>query len=415
MDTEKQERIKRQDTPRRIITSKKDILSKHLSNPSSIEFNSPLGRKRKQDDTDSNSSNSINSKVQHLFILNDKEVILSDHEYSKLEPILIPNEDRWIILPNGEYLHIYKMYEDHESTFWRAGDINKDLQTDINQWKIKVSQDKRNALLKVLTMFLVMDGAVTENLVLRFYYEVQVPEIRCFYSSQIAIENVHNITYSNILRTYMALENMNLDEVMKLRYVVEKHPATKAKLEWTTKFIADEKLSFHERLVGFTCVEGIFFSVSFCVIFWIRKQGILPGLTLSNEFISRDEGMHAKFACAVYRLLKYKLPQKRIYEIFSSAVDVEKVYARDVLVTSFLGFNADMMCQYVEFIADLLLILLGYQKLYNSKNPFPWMSMISVDGKTNFHEKTVSEYAKDDGLNTISHNGNNLFNLDSLK
>lgn len=284
------------------------------------------------------------------------------------------------------YHSIYDLYKKHLASFWTVDEI--DLYQDITDWQ-KLKPDEKHFVKMVLAFFAASDGIVLENLAQQFCMEVQVPEARCFYGFQIAMENVHSETYSLLIDTYIK------DEVEKefLFNAISNVPVIREKAQWAMKWINGET-SFHERLVAFAAVEGIFFSGSFCSIFWLKKRSLMPGLTFSNELISRDEGLHTDFACHLYKLMKNKLSKERVLEIIDEAVQIEKRFVSDALPVELIGMNSKMMAQYIEFVADRLIFSLGYQKPYGSKNPFDWMDMISLQGKTNFFEKRVGEYQK---------------------
>ena len=304
----------------------------------------------------------------------------------KAEPILDENADRFVLFPI-EYDDIWEMYKQEEASFWTAEEI--DLAEDLSDWN-KLNDDERHFIKHVLAFFAASDGIVNENLAMRFSNEVQVPEARCFYGFQIAMENIHSETYSLLIDTYIK----DTEEKDYLFHAVEHVPCVGKKADWALRWIGSQN-SFAERLIAFAAVEGIFFSGSFCSIFWLKKRGLMPGLTFSNELISRDEGLHVDFACLLYsRHLRNKLPDETIVEIISSAVELEKEFVTDALPVSLIGMNADLMTQYIEFVADRLLNALGCDKIYNSENPFDWMELISLQGKTNFFEKRVAEYQK---------------------
>ena len=252
-----------------------------------------------------------------------------------------------------------------------------------------LTDGERHFISHVLAFFAASDGIVNENLVINFMQDVTIPEARCFYGFQIAIENIHAETYSLLIDTYIKDEK----EKTKMFHAIDTIPCVKKKADWALKWIEDAP-SFAHRLIAFAAVEGIFFSGSFCSVFWLKKRGLMPGLSFSNELISRDEGLHCDFACLIYSMLQNKLDVKEVNAIISEAVEFEKEFVSDALPVSLIGMNAEMMCEYIEFVADRLLVSLGYDKIYNAKNPFPWMEMISLQGKTNFFEKRVAEYQK---------------------
>lgn len=307
-----------------------------------------------------------------------------------MEVLLQENKDRFVLLPI-KYPEIWKMYKKHEASFWTAEEI--DLSPDLKDWE-RLNNDERHFVKHVLAFFAASDGIVNENLAVNFMKEVQLPEARCFYGFQIMIENIHSETYSLLIDTYIK------DPVEKNRlfHAIDTVPCVQKKAEWALKWINNG--SFAERLVAFAAVEGIFFSGSFCSIFWLKKRGLMPGLSFSNELISRDEGLHCDFACLLYSMLETKLTQERIYEIITDAVQNEHEFVTDALPVSLIGMNAKLMCQYIEFVADRLLVALGYPKIYNATNPFDFMETISLQGKTNFFEKRVAEYQKAGVMNT---------------
>lgn len=301
-----------------------------------------------------------------------------------MEVLLEENKDRFVLLPI-KYPAIWEMYKKHEQSFWTAEEI--DLHPDLKDWG-RLNDDERHFIKHVLAFFAASDGIVNENLAVNFMKEVQLPEARCFYGFQIMMENIHSETYSLLIDTYIS----NPEEKDKLLHAIDTVPCVQRKAEWALRWINNG--SFAERLVAFAAVEGIFFSGSFCSIFWLKKRGLMPGLSFSNELISRDEGLHCDFACLLYGMLNKKLSQEKIYSIIKDAVACEHEFVTDALPVSLIGMNAKLMCQYIEFVADRLLMSLGYPKIYNSLNPFDFMEMISLQGKTNFFEKRVSEYKK---------------------
>jgi ribonucleoside-diphosphate reductase beta chain len=302
----------------------------------------------------------------------------------KTEILLEENKDRFVLFPI-KYPKIWEMYKKAEQSFWTAEEV--DLHADLKDWE-KLSNDEKHFVKHVLAFFAASDGIVNENLAINFMNEVQLPEARCFYGFQIMMENIHSEMYSLLIDTYIK----DSTEKNYLFKAMETVPCVKKKAEWALRWIGNG--SFAERLIAFAAVEGIFFSGSFCSIFWLKKRGLMPGLSTSNEFISRDEGMHCDFACLLYGMLENKLPKEQVQTIIRDAVAYEHEFVTDALPVSLIGMNAKMMCQYIEFVADRLLISLGCDKIYNSTNPFDFMEMISLQGKTNFFEKRVSEYKK---------------------
>jgi len=279
------------------------------------------------------------------------------------------------------------MYKQHVASFWTADEI--DLSSDLDHWHNRLGDDERHFISMVLAFFAGADGIVMENLAERFCREVTVPEARCFYGFQMAMESIHQETYSLLIDTYIA----DPDERERLFSAHVAIPSVERKASWARRHIGS-RATFAERLVAFAVVEGVFFSGSFCAIFWLKKRGLMPGLTFSNELISRDEGLHCSFACRLYSKLERRLTQSEIGTIVGEAVGVEKSFICDALPVSLIGMNSHLMGQYVEFVADRMLMDLGYEPLYGSKNPFDWMDMISLEGKTNFFEKRVGEYQK---------------------
>jgi len=278
------------------------------------------------------------------------------------------------------------MYKKHMASFWTTEEI--DLQKDLEHWG-KLNSDEQRFIKHVIAFFAASDGIVNENLATRFMSEVQIPEARCFYGFQIAMENVHSETYSLLIDTYVK----DPAEKASLFNAIETVPMVGRKAEWAMRWI-DSQDSFATRLVAFAAVEGIFFSGSFCAIFWLKKRGLMPGLSFSNELISRDEGLHCDFACLLYSMLENKLSQETLLEIITQAVEIEKEFVTDAIPVDLIGMNAALMSQYIEFVADRLLGALGHPKHYGTANPFEWMELISLQGKTNFFEKRVADYQK---------------------
>lgn len=301
------------------------------------------------------------------------------------EPILDENPDRFVLFPI-KYKEIWNMYKQEEASFWTLEEI--DLESDMKHWN-SLNNDEKHFIKHVLAFFAASDGIVLENLAQRFMNEVQIPEARCFYGFQIAMENIHSETYSMLIEQYVK----DKEEKDRLFKAIQTIPVIQKKAEWAIKWIHANN-PFAERLVAFSAVEGIFFSGSFCAIFWLKKRGLMPGLTFSNELISRDEGLHCDFACLLLKYLNHKPSQKIVESIISSAVDIELEFVCDALPVSLIGMNKDLMSEYIKFVADRLLYSLGYNKIYNAKNPFDWMELISLQGKTNFFERRVGEYSK---------------------
>ena len=303
-----------------------------------------------------------------------------------VEPILAPNDNRFVIFPI-QHQDIWEWYKKQEASIWTAEEI--DLHQDINDWENKLSDDERYFIKHILAFFAASDGIVNENLAENFVNEVQYSEAKFFYGFQIMMENIHSEVYSLLIDTYVK----NDAEKDQLFRAIEVFPAIKDKAEWALKWIESD--SFAERLIAFAAVEGIFFSGSFCSIFWMKKRGLLPGLTFSNELISRDEGMHCDFAVHLHNNhIVNKVPKERIKEILIDALNIERGFITESLPVSLIGMNAKLMTQYLEFVTDSLLEDFHCEKVYNSTNPFDFMEMISLEGKTNFFEKRVSEYQK---------------------
>ncbi len=302
-----------------------------------------------------------------------------------LEPLLQENKDRFVLFPIKHHA-IWNMYKQAEASFWTAEEI--DLSVDIQDWERKLNEDEKHFIKHVLAFFAASDGIVNENLAVNFMNEVQYPEARCFYGFQIMIENIHSEAYSLLIDTYIK----DVKEKNYLFHALENVPCVSKKGHWALRWISQG--SFAERLVAFAAVEGIFFSGSFCSIFWLKKRGLMPGLSFANELISRDEGLHCDFACLLYSQLAHPLPEDVVQAIITDAVAIEKEFVVDALPVKLIGMNADMMCQYIEFVADRLLTALGCQKVYQTANPFDFMELISLQGKTNFFERRVSEYQK---------------------
>nr|CAG4651849.1 EOG090X06TJ [Triops cancriformis] len=305
---------------------------------------------------------------------------------SEEEPLLKENPNRFVLFPI-KYHDIWQMYKKAEASFWTAEEV--DLSKDLSDWE-KLKPDEKHFVSHVLAFFAASDGIVNENLVERFAQEVQVPEARCFYGFQIAMENIHSEMYSLLIDTYIR----SPDEKQMLFRAIETLPCVKKKADWAFKWISDNTAGFAERVIAFAAVEGIFFSGSFASIFWLKKRGLMPGLTFSNELISRDEGLHCDFACLMYKHLVNKPGVARVTQIIRDAVVIEQEFLTDALPVAMLGMNCDLMKQYIEFVADRLLVELQCPKIYNSENPFDFMENISLEGKTNFFEKKVGEYQK---------------------
>jgi ribonucleotide reductase beta subunit family protein with ferritin-like domain len=315
------------------------------------------------------------------------------------EPLLEESNDRFVLLPI-KYDDIWEMYKKSMASFWTAEEI--DLYQDLDDWK-KLNEDEKHFIKHVLAFFSASDGIVNENLAVRFYNEIQIPEARCFYGFQIAMENIHAETYGLLIDTYIK-DQSEKDYLFK---AIENIPCIAKKAKWAFKWL-DSNEDFALRMLAFAAIEGIFFSGSFCAIFWLKKRGLMPGLTFSNELISRDEGLHTDFACLLYKHIKNKPSDDKVYELISEAVEFEKEFITEALPVSLIGMNAGMMKEYIEFVADRLLIELGLEPLYNAANPFDWMELISLQGKTNFFEKRVSEYQKAGVMNSLEETNKEL-------
>ena len=301
------------------------------------------------------------------------------------EPLLAPDDKRFVMFPI-KHDDIWKMYKTQIDCFWRAEEI--DLTKDITHWET-LSADEKYFVSMILAFFAASDGIVLENLAVRFMNDVQISEARAFYGFQIAMENIHSQTYSMLIESYIK----NEEEKNKLFNAIEHFPCIKKKSDWAQKWIHDNRSSFATRLVAFACVEGIFFSGSFCSIFWLKKRGLMPGLTFSNELISRDEALHCEFAVLLYSKLVKKLSKGKIHEIIKDAVEIETEFICDALPCRLIGMNSDMMTQYIKYVADRLCVQLGYDKIYNVTNPFDFMELISLESKTSFFERRNDAYA----------------------
>jgi ribonucleoside-diphosphate reductase beta chain len=313
---------------------------------------------------------------------------------SQVEPILQENKNRFVIFPIKHH-DIWEWYKKMEASFWTAEEI--DLHQDLTDWNNKLSDDERYFIKHILAFFAASDGIVNENLAENFVNEVQYAEAKFFYGFQIMMENIHSETYSLLIDTYVKDEA----EKAELFNALEVFPAIGKKAEWALKWIESD--SFAERLIAFAAVEGIFFSGAFCSIYWLKKRGLMPGLTFSNELISRDEGVHCDFAVHLHNHhLINKVSKERIKEIIVDALNIEREFVTESLPVSLIGMNAGLMTQYLEFVADRLLVELECERVYGSANPFDFMDMISLQGKTNFFEKRVAEYQKSGVMNTDS-------------
>ena len=302
-----------------------------------------------------------------------------------IEPILAPDDNRYVMFPIKDK-EVWEMYKKQEDLFWRAEEI--DLSKDNKHWNT-LTDDEKYFISMILAFFAASDGIVLENLGARFMNEVQLAEARAFYGLQIAMENIHSITYSTLIDTYIK----DKTEKNKLFNAIEEFPCIKKKANWAIKWIQDKRSNFATRLVAFAVVEGIFFSGAFCSIFWLKKRGIMPGLCFSNELISRDEALHTEFAVLLHNKLEKPLRKQKIEEIIREAVDIEIEFINNALPCRLIGMNGMLMQQYIEFVADRLSVQLGGDKIYGSTNPFDWMETISIDTKTNFFESRVAEYS----------------------
>ena len=313
-----------------------------------------------------------------------------------VEPLLQEDDNRYVMFPIRDQ-DIWKMYKKAEDLFWRAEEI--DLSKDNKDWDT-LNDDEKHFISMILAFFAASDGIVLENLGVRFMGEVQLSEARAFYGLQIAMENIHSITYSTLIDTYIK----DKEQKHKLFNALHEYDCIKKKGQWAIKWINDKKSNFATRLVAFACIEGIFFSGAFCAIYWMKKRGLMPGLTFSNELISRDEALHTEFAVLLHSKLEKPLKKQKIHEIISEAVAIELEFINDSLPCRLIGMNQVLMKQYIEFVADRLSVQLGGDKIYESKNPFDWMENISIETKTNFFEDRVSEYSlttKNAELNTF--------------
>ena len=316
-----------------------------------------------------------------------------------IEPLLNPDDNRFVMFPI-KYEDIWQMYKKQVDCFWRTEEI--DLSKDITHW-ITLTHDEKFFISMILAFFAASDGIVLENLALRFMGDVQVSEARAFYGFQIAMENIHSQTYSLLIETYIK----DKEEKTRLFNAIENFPCIKKKSDWAQKWIKDNRSGFATRLIAFACVEGIFFSGAFCSIYWLKKRGLMPGLTFSNELISRDEALHCEFAVLLYNKLINKVKKSKVYEIIKEAVEIETEFICEALPCRLIGMNSQLMTQYIQFCADRLCIQLGYDKIYNVSNPFDFMELISLEGKVNFFERLNDSYAlanknKDDSTFELS-------------
>ena len=299
--------------------------------------------------------------------------------------MLTPDNNRFVMFPI-QHNDIWLMYKKQVDCFWRPEEI--DLTKDLKDWA-GLTDDERHFISMILAFFAASDGIVMENLAQRFMVDVQLAEARAFYGFQIAMENIHSESYSLLIDTYIKNEVVK-DQLFR---AIDTFPCIQRKAEWAQQWIQSKEADFATRLVAFACVEGIFFSGAFCSIFWLKKRGLMPGLTFSNELISRDEALHCEFAILLYSKLEEKLSERKFHALISEAVSIEQEFICDALSCRLIGMNADMMTQYIQFVADRLCVQMGYEKIYHAANPFQWMELISLESKTNFFEKRVSDYA----------------------
>jgi len=308
-----------------------------------------------------------------------------EKDQTKADPLLKISEDRYVMFPI-QYDDVWKMYKKQVDCFWRAEEV--DLSKDLADWG-KLTDDEKHFISMELAFFAASDGIVLENLAVRFMTDIQVSEARAFYGFQIAMENIHSEMYSILIDTFI----QNTEQRKKLFQATQNFPCIGEKAKWAQKWMHDQSSNFATRLIGFACVEGIFFSSSFASIYWIKKRGLMPGLTFSNELISRDEALHTEFAILVYSYLKEKLTQEQVHAIIQESVEIEKHFITESLPCRLIGMNSKLMKQYIEFVGDRLSLQLGYAKIYGTANPFDFMELISVDTKVNFFERTNSAYA----------------------
>jgi len=323
-------------------------------------------------------------------------------EAGEIDELLLREDGSRFVLFPIQHSEVWSMYKKAQASFWTAEEI--DLASDAKDWE-RLTYNEKHFIKHVLAFFAASDGIVNENLAMNFASEIQIPEARCFYGFQIAIENVHSETYSLLIDSYVK----DPAEKKFLFNAIETIPCVKKKADWALRWTDAKFASFAERVVAFAAVEGIFFSGSFCAIFWLKKRGLMPGLSFSNELISRDEGLHCDFACLLYGMLEHKLPPARVHEIIGDAVESEKEFVTSALPVELIGMNSKTMTEYIEFVADRLLRSLGVPELYGTANPFEWMEMISMEGKSNFFEKRVGEYSK---AGVGAEEGGNVFSLD---
>lgn len=321
------------------------------------------------------------------------------NEHTTTEPLLVDSDDRYVMFPIQDNA-VWKMYKKQVDCFWRVEEV--DLSKDMAHWQ-SLSGDEQRFIKSIIAFFASSDGIVLENLVLRFFADVQLSEARAFYGFQIAMENIHSEMYSLLIDTYI----QDNEEKTRLFQSIDNFPCIKRKADWAIRWIQDERSNFATRLIAFACIEGIFFSGAFCSIYWLKRRGLMPGLTFSNELISRDEALHTEFAVLLYSRLSTRLHESSVHQIVRDAVAIEKDFICEALPCRLIGMNSTMMSRYIEFVADRLVVQLGYEKIYGTSNPFDFMEMISIEGKTNFFEKRTGEYALADKSKT-----DDIFDLD---
>jgi len=359
-------------------------------------------------DNDNNNNKHKNDYKQNIMLkreFNEIECKRLSKEIDKVEPLLNEQRNRFVLFPIQNQ-DIWAMYKKHVASFWTAEEI--DMQDDHRHWE-KLNDQEKHFIKYVLAFFAASDGIVLENLTKNFINDVQLPEARCFYAFQASMENVHSETYSLLIDTYIKDEK----EKQTLFNAMENIPCIQSKAQWAMKWM-NMDAPFIQRLVAYSCVEGIFFSGSFCAIFWLKKRGLMPGLTFSNELISRDEGLHTDFACLLYKQCVGKLGEDMVHDIIRNAVECEKFFVCESLPCDLIGMNKNLMSQYIEFVADRLLHALGHSKIYNVENPFDWMEMICLQGKTNFFERRVGEYSKANVMSKLDNETANSFTLDAM-
>jgi len=356
----------------------------------SVDLNSPSDKGLEEPIITDLANTSVNSSAIEPLFKYDQPVV-SEYKKRELEgkllpePLLASNPGRFVIFPI-QHDDVWQFYKKAEASFWTAEEL--DLAHDLRDWE-SLNDNEKHFISHVLAFFAASDGIVLENVAQNFAIENTAAEVRCFYGFQIAIENIHSEVYSLLIDTYIK----NPQEKDRLFNAIQTVPCVEKKAKWALQWCNREYASYLERLIAFAAVEGIFFSGSFCAIFWMKKRGLMPGLCFSNELISRDEGLHTDFACLLYNKMENKLPQKRIEEIIVDALNIETEFIRDSLPVELIGMNANLMTQYLQFVADRLLLSLGNPKYFNATNPFDWMDLISLSGKTNFFEKRVGEYS----------------------